>query len=321
MGFYLDAKFDSFFEYREAVRRWSLEHTLLSAGGFYGTIAVMDFGIVQLVKTSLGGVIEHRGLTPEGYRTFSLPCNIKQPWYWYNKPVDTNYIASFPLHGDIDSITYKNFSFITLSIEEEHWETMLRNCNAIHLYKTLPRHESIFDVTRPVLFYLKNYIQHLFERINMDPALREAPGFIHNVTVKVPSLLINYLDKQRLLELPEFNRKRDIAFQSTVDYVARNLKRNISVKELCMNSSASLRSLEMAFAERYNISPKAYIKAARLNQLRWELQHAPKTRSIAEIAQEYGFHHLGQLSQDYKKLFGELPKETRKAVRVEQSML
>jgi len=317
MGFYLDAKFDNYFDYREAVQRWSLEHTLLSAGGFYGSVSVLDFGIVQLVKTGLGGVIKHRGLTPPGYRTFSLPIAVNQSWYFYNKQVDTNYIAAFPLHGDIDAITHKNFSFITLSIEEEYWENMLRHCNAIHLYKTLPRHETIFDVNRPVLFYLNSYIQHLFDRIRLDSGLREAPGFKHNVTVKVPSLLINYLDKQQLLELPEFNRKRDIAFQSTVDYVARNLKRNISVKELCMNSSASLRSLETAFAERYNISPKAYIKAARLNQLRWEFQHAPKTRSIAEIAQEYGFHHLGQLSQDYKKLFGELPRETRKAIKVD----
>jgi len=316
MGFYLDAKFDNYFDYREAVQRWSLEHTLLSAGGFYGSVSVLDFGIVQLVKTGLGGVIKHRGLTPPGYRTFSLPIAVNQSWYFYNKQVDTNYIAAFPLHGDIDAITHKNFSFITLSIEEEYWENMLRHCNAIHLYKTLPRHETIFDVNRPVLFYLNSYIQHLFDRIRLDSSLRESPGFKHNVTVKVPSLLINYLDKQQLLTLPEYNRKRDIAFQSSVDYIAKNLKRNISVKELCMNSSASLRSLEMAFAERYNISPKAYIKAARLNQLRWELQHAPKTRNITEIAQEYGFHHQGQLSQDYKKLFGELPRETRKAIKV-----
>jgi AraC family ethanolamine operon transcriptional activator len=50
----------------------------------------------------------------------------------------------------------------------------------------------------------------------------------------------------------------------------------------------------------------------RLNQVRRVLQSPEDNRTIAEIAFDFGFFHLGQFSQSYKRLFGETPTETRK---------
>ncbi|NMS18434.1 AraC family transcriptional regulator, partial [Vibrio parahaemolyticus] len=57
---------------------------------------------------------------------------------------------------------------------------------------------------------------------------------------------------------------------------------------------------------------KQFIHRMRLNQVRRVLQSPEDNRTIAEIAFDFGFFHLGQFSQSYKRLFGETPTETRK---------
>jgi AraC family ethanolamine operon transcriptional activator len=44
------------------------------------------------------------------------------------------------------------------------------------------------------------------------------------------------------------------------------------------------------------------------------LLRAAQTQStVTEIANDFGFTHLGYFSQDYKAQFGELPSETMRA--------
>ena len=54
-----------------------------------------------------------------------------------------------------------------------------------------------------------------------------------------------------------------------------------------------------------------YVNYIKLNTIRKELKHAdPIKAKIVDIANNWGFWHMGQFATDYKRLFGELPKET-----------
>jgi AraC family ethanolamine operon transcriptional activator len=66
-----------------------------------------------------------------------------------------------------------------------------------------------------------------------------------------------------------------------------------------------------AFYKTVGMNPLAYLKAEQLNRVYRTLRHAdPAETLIKQIAYENGFRHIGQFSQDYKHLFGELPSET-----------
>jgi len=55
----------------------------------------------------------------------------------------------------------------------------------------------------------------------------------------------------------------------------------------------------------------AYIKMQRLNGLRRALINTnTNTRTVIEVAHEWGFWNAGHFSQDYKEMFGELPSKT-----------
>ena len=104
---------------------------------------------------------------------------------------------------------------------------------------------------------------------------------------------------------------KDAAFIQAVAYIEKHAGDPLTVRGLVRSTGVSERTLEYVFRERLGLSPKAYIRTYRLNRVRRDLikssQFAVK---IADIANSWGFWHMGQFAKDYRKFFGELPSET-----------
>ena len=89
---------------------------------------------------------------------------------------------------------------------------------------------------------------------------------------------------------------------------------DLSIKAFCQITSIKQKTLEKAINEYFGISPISLVKALKLNLFRKEIFGS--FSSVSDAAQKCGFKHLGQLSADYKKLFGELPRETLKRLEL-----
>lgn len=95
-------------------------------------------------------------------------------------------------------------------------------------------------------------------------------------------------------------------------YIAEFGNESPTVLDLCKATGASERTLRYAFQEHFGISPKTYLSVYRLNKVRKELRNGhPASIKISDIANQWGFWHMGQFAADYRKFFGELPSETR----------
>ena len=71
------------------------------------------------------------------------------------------------------------------------------------------------------------------------------------------------------------------------------------------------RSLQRGFRELMGVSPKEYLLARRLSGVHRTLRHAHPARTrVADVANEWGFWHMGQLAADYRRHFGQKPSET-----------
>jgi AraC family ethanolamine operon transcriptional activator len=68
------------------------------------------------------------------------------------------------------------------------------------------------------------------------------------------------------------------------------------------------------FHEHFGTTPKAYLRAVRLNQVRKGLMNAAPESRIADVANEWSFWHMGEFAANYNRLFGELPSATRTRV-------
>ena len=103
-------------------------------------------------------------------------------------------------------------------------------------------------------------------------------------------------------------RSRSVA--KAMAYINDDRGESATVRDLCDNTGVALRTLNRAFRERFGIGPKAYLLRRRLSSVRDELLRAPADVLVADVANRWGFWHMGQFAADYRRQFGELPSET-----------
>lgn len=81
--------------------------------------------------------------------------------------------------------------------------------------------------------------------------------------------------------------------------------------ELAQIAGVPLRQLQQGFKTYTGMSPAQWLRLRRLNGARCELLSGADT-TVAEVAMNWSFWHLGRFSNSYRALFRELPSETLK---------
>jgi AraC-like DNA-binding protein len=85
----------------------------------------------------------------------------------------------------------------------------------------------------------------------------------------------------------------------------------IYLTDVCAEIGVADRTLRLHCMQHLGISPQRYLWLRRMNLARFALISAdPKTRTVTDIATNYGFGELGRFSVQYRQLFGESPSET-----------
>ncbi|WP_108501305.1 helix-turn-helix domain-containing protein [Paracoccus indicus] len=85
-----------------------------------------------------------------------------------------------------------------------------------------------------------------------------------------------------------------------------------SIHDACETLGVSRRTLQYALQKQVGLGPSDYMRALRLNAARASLLDGD---TVTEAATKAGFWHFGRFSQDYRKLFGELPSATLQRAR------
>ena len=124
--------------------------------------------------------------------------------------------------------------------------------------------------------------------------------------------MLGIRDPEKWNRDPYGRAKKHRIVQRARDYVHAHLANDIRISELCDHCGVSLSTLERLFKRELKIAPKDYILAARLADVRRKLwDDDPQAQTIAEVALNSGFSHMGRFSQQYRKHFGRLPSEDR----------
>lgn len=109
--------------------------------------------------------------------------------------------------------------------------------------------------------------------------------------------------------LPRHLRRAD-------DFIRAHSSECISLDDIADAAGVSNRTLQYAFRQTRGVSPMAALRAERMKCVRHDLLRADGGRSVTEIAMENGISHLGRFPGEYKKMYGELPRETINARRL-----
>ena len=107
----------------------------------------------------------------------------------------------------------------------------------------------------------------------------------------------------------EFSQNRII--KRAQEFIASQEQDPLNVQELAIAANTSTRTLERVFKREFGITPKKYLLGHRLSGAYRQLWHSsPGDTRIADVANAWGFWHMGQFAKDYLGFFGELPSET-----------
>lgn len=121
----------------------------------------------------------------------------------------------------------------------------------------------------------------------------------------------NYSDRLRNLRGPSGKA----AVRRSMAYIEEHLAEPITLAALADHAGMSARSIQAGFRDDLATTPISYVRDRRLDRVRQALMQAvPEDHlTVTEVAQRWGFTHLGSFAVLYRKRYGESPSRTLKA--------
>lgn len=136
-------------------------------------------------------------------------------------------------------------------------------------------------------------------------------------SVDLDTLLTNHLRaglSARVEDRPQCSRSRRthyLILQRVEQYMRANLRHDIYSNEMCAAAGVSERALRYAFEDMLGISPNRYLSMLRLCTACRSLALSDASRrSVKSVALSCGLWDLSRFADNYRRVFGELPRET-----------
>jgi AraC-like DNA-binding protein len=293
---------------------WDLELTQLSAGKFRADIVSFGDRDIQIGETVYNRTLLQHGSVPHGF-TFAIHHPDSAPFTWRHLDFTANSIIVFPENNEHQGLSQPNHHPFTITVTETFLSAVSNDIGLPELSRFVPKGEVLLcDPTfirrlqallRSLCSTTKSLGEKFFDSLLSYETKREIARLL---------LLAIAASKKIKLKKRQFYRRKKVA-DRILGYLDADLATAPSLSELCKVGGVDERTLRNIFYEQFSLSPNKFLKCYRLNSARSELKRANHSeKSIADIANENGFWHMGQFANDYNKLFGELPSATLKKI-------
>ena len=300
-------------QFNEFAKSWDRECRKLKKGNEFEVnlhfINAVDF---RLVEINIQSILEQKGNLLKNMRSFLIPCNDHQSFYWRGSIINGNQIGIYPLDSEMTVISNSGYNVYVVYASETiiinkaakmqlDWNSLIRDLQKDHIILDHSKIQSIRQQIR-LLFNLKKMPLPEFQSNLLFEELKN--NLLNQLILSCKSIPDgNTSDKSNRLRV----------FHKVRDYVFSNSTLEFRMDDLCEYAAASERTLQYAVKHFTGLTPLEYIKAHKLNFVRESLLKGDATNlKIRELACNYGFWHSSQFAIDYKNLFGERPSETLK---------
>lgn len=305
-----------FEEQATLLQGWNQDYAQISSGEFTGYVSEMRFDDLHLFLEYSSQNLFQSGKLPDDVIAVGVPLDFTSNGFFCGTACNHESMHIFsgsngfeffsPTDLLMGGIAVKRDALLdTLQTEERH--LALQQCAYAHL---LPMDAAKTQSVR-------TFMAGAFEMIRQNPGLLDNAGTRASLSKTVLSLLADCLVDESCMDSQPHsgmmpNSKCWNIIGETRAIVRQQSEDPITVAELCNHLGISRRTLQYCFQNLLNTSPVAYLRAERLNNVRRMLKTA---NSVTEAAAHWGFWHFGHFSQEYKKMFGELPSATFKRLR------
>jgi AraC-like DNA-binding protein len=297
-------------ELEEVVRGWDLDFRHLGPPAYGSRLFQAMSPDVLLTYVRLGMPVLQAGRTPPGMRTFGiLDPGVRASWA--RREVGDSRLISFGPGGTCESRSESNFGGISISISEE---ALARTAASLGLSEVtdliesgpqvLQCHPGSFGAFRKELVRIIEFLERDLRPTQLRAAQRE-------MDFQMPPRILEMAVAGRLAPERSTSAERSRILACSLEYLHDHGRQPIEVGALRDAVRCNERTLRRAFLERFGVPPRRYLKVMRLNGAHRELRSTdPDETLVADVANHWGFWHMGDFAADYRRLFGALPSET-----------
>ena len=163
---------------------------------------------------------------------------------------------------------------------------------------------------------IQNWLTQLSRCVQAAELGRAFGGSQYRFQVMIEEeLILNFVRSQpssisHILESPCARPANTSHVRRARTFIHDHVAEPYSVHDLIEVAGCSLRSLQMGFQAAFGISPQRYAIRTRLDLAHARLQLASPGDTVAGIAQDAGFAHMGRFSLAYRQVFGQSPSAT-----------
>ena len=305
--------FDDFSEFDKAISNWDLNFRQLDRGASPVEAMQVITRRAHLMHFRFERRYHQQGSPPGGTLNFGIPMVAGEPLSWRGSEVEKSSLICIAPGSDFTSISRAGFAGTTLSFDPDHLTRVADSLGLPNALEGTDKPQLLTGRNPRMVDRLRQAIADLFMLANDHRKGMSASGLATLLEDEISTRLVEALASAHNAShtARPSPRARTKARQRAVAFIDAHAKEAPSIRQICVDAGVSWRTLNYAFKEYFGVTPKEYLQTVRLHGVRRELQAGDGEVVIADIANNWGFWHMGQFAADYRLKFGELPSVTR----------
>lgn len=313
-SFYAQARTRDVVEQADALPLWQQDYTQLGTGRFQGSVDSMATPSLQVFKEAMNRAVDEQAQAPQNTYVIGVPLLMQGDAYWNNMHMPCDALLTLDVGSTLSFRTADVSEIAAVAVRASDLEAYAELVEELD-WRQLFRSRAAVE---PLPLAQAEKLRLLF-----DEALTHASAYCSLATDCGPSghtafeldvfaLCVNAMlsTGEQRTALRQNCKVHRYLVDRVRDCVLAQPEQPPSIGQLCLQLKVSRRTLNQAFLHALGASPLTYVRNLRLIRVRRELQQAPQSTCIADIAARWGFWHMSLFSRYYRDLFNELPSQT-----------
>ena len=300
----LDREFEDIESFGSAISSWDLDFRQLDAGSLRARTSIVSGRVNAAFRVRFNRRIHQGGRAPKDGLVLGLP---DQSLPWCGARVTDGDVINFSLSNGFDGVTERGFTGTVLLLDPREMEKQAAVLGLDVDLDELTSKTASWRGEGLGIRDLKDHIATAF-RTAMTPGNQTEASRL--ITGDAMSTLLRIITGGEGVREDSDSTTRRRALGTTLGLMEDSARLPMSVADLCRVARVSSPTLYRAYQAEFGLSPKKYLKARSLSGARGDLLTAAPGTQVVDIANRWGFWHMGQFANDYRRQFGELPSET-----------
>lgn len=304
-------------QFSTALKDFVQEYDQVEAGEFSGNLQDVMVHGVRLFRERMSLPVAQHVHMPDGLLNILVPLSLTAgPTKDQTRALSADCISLMPQNQDMYLVGSHNTDYVVVSVEEE--VLLRRLCSADQLdllaarrnYSLMVSPQHIHQLRRRLPALLNEQLQAAATLPAADMKNRDR-ALEYQLLDTVFGLMTQYDSEGQEVKWRVQNRQHQFIVRESHRFVTSSEGAEASILDVCRVLNIPRRTLNYSFQKVTGMSPVSYLRSVKLNSARRDIQKTDE--AIGDIAARYGFFHAGYFGQEYRKLFGECPTETRSA--------